>query len=448
MQTLSGAASDDRMRKARRDGLYLLSLGAAVFLLLGFALESAARVSTADFRLVYYSARCILDGHDPYQEADLHRTYLVEGGQTPNDTPMTRKTETQFIYPPTAFSVTLPFAMLPFKLAQVFWLLVTAASMIGAGFLMWELSAQYAPLLAGALIGLTLANCELFLAVAGPGGIAIGFCVMAAWCFVRDRFALIGVFLLALSLMLKPHDSALIWLCFLIAGGSYRKRALQTLAVVVGISLPLLAWISYLVPGWLHELGANLAANSAHGALSDPGVSSAAGHGIAMIISLQTIFSFFLDEPGFYNLSSYLVSGVLLAIWLVKMIRSQTSGDGLLFALAAVAPLSMLPVYHRLDDSKVLLLMLPACSLLWRERGAFARLAALVTTFQILLTSAIPWAIFLALIKRVHAPQPGWGTQCVIALQVLPAPLILLVVGVFFLWMYLRRDNDMVRTPK
>jgi hypothetical protein len=436
------------MSKARKDGLYLLLLGAAMFLVLGFALENAARVSTADFRLVYYSARCLLTGHDPYRESDLQKTYLAEGGETPNDTAITRKTETQLIYPPTAFSVTLPFALLPFKAAQVLWLLVTAASMIGACFLMWELSAECAPLLAGALIGLTLANCELFLAIAGPGGIAIGLCVTAAWCFLRERFTLIGVLLFAFSLMLKPHDSALIWLCFLLAGGSYRKRAMQTLAVVLGISLPLLIWVSFLVPDWLHELKANLAANSAHGALSDPGVSSAAGHGVAMIISLQTIFSFFLDLPGFYNWSSYLMSGVLLAICFVKMIRTQTSRDGLLFALAAVAPLSMLPVYHRLDDSKVLLLMLPACSLLWHERGRFARLAVLVTAVQIFLTSAIPWAIFLALIKRVPAPQSGWETQIAIALQVLPAPLILLIAATFYLWMYLRRENGSECTPQ
>ena len=180
------------MIKARTDGLYLMILGTAIFLLLGFALENAAPVSTADFRLMYYSARCLLEHHDPYNPGELEHVYQAEGGASPHDTAMTRTTETQYIYPPTAFSITIPFAVLPFRAAQILWLLATAGSLTLGAFLMWEVSAQYAPLLSGALIGLTLANCELFLAIAGPGGIAIGLCVAAAWCFVRERFVVSG----------------------------------------------------------------------------------------------------------------------------------------------------------------------------------------------------------------------------------------------------------------
>ena len=41
-----------RMKKARMDGLYLLLLGSAVFLLLGTALESVSPVSMIDFKVV------------------------------------------------------------------------------------------------------------------------------------------------------------------------------------------------------------------------------------------------------------------------------------------------------------------------------------------------------------------------------------------------------------
>jgi len=36
---------------------------------------------------------------------------------------------------------------------------------------------------------------------------------------------------LRVSVAIKPHDAGLVWLYFLLAGGVYRKRALQTLLV-------------------------------------------------------------------------------------------------------------------------------------------------------------------------------------------------------------------------
>jgi hypothetical protein len=424
--------------KAGKDGLYLMLLGAAVFLLLGFALERSMPVSTADFRLMYYSARCLLNHHDPYQESELRKTYEEQGGATARDTPMTRKTETQYIYLPTAFSITVPFALLPFGVGQIVWLLATAASMLLGAFLMWEVSAQWAPLLSGALLGFSLANCELFLAIAGPGGIAIGLCVAAVWCFIRERFVLFGVVALAVCLMLKPHDGALVWLYFFLAGGIYRKRALQTLLSLILMSAPALAWTSHVAPGWMREFLVNLAANSAHGALSDPGVSSAAGHGIAMIISLQTVFSFFYDNPSFYNWASYLLCGLLLIVWIRRVRRDPGAPQIAWLALAPVAALSMLPVYHRLDDAKMLFLVVPACCLLWSRTPDLRRSAAMITTAQIVLTCAIPWAIIFALIKRVPPSKSTLVHQLLIAVQVMPAPLILLLVAVFYLWVYLR----------
>jgi hypothetical protein len=429
------------MIKARTDGLYLMFLGTAVFLLMGFALENAAPVSTADFRLMYYSARCLLEHHDPYNPGELEHVYQAEGGTSPHDTAMTRTTETQYIYPPTAFSITIPFAILPFRAAQMLWLLATAGSLILGSFLMWEVSSKDAPLLSGALIGLTLANCELFLAIAGPGGIAIGLCIAAAWCFVRERFAASGVLFLAISLMLKPHDSGLVWLYFFLAGGTSRKRAVQTLLVIVALSLPVFAWISYVAPHWLQGLHANLVANSVHGGLSDPGAASAAGHGIAMIISLQTVFSFFRDDPRFYNSASYFVCGVLLVAWAIATGRSRCSPRSAWFAIAPIAALSMLPVYHRLDDAKLLLLTVPACTMLWIKGGLIARIAVLLNTAQILLTSGIPWAIFFALVKRMQFSETAFTRQFLVVFQVFPAPMILLVLATFYLSIYVGIAN-------
>ena len=54
------------MTKARLDGLYMLLLGSVAFLLLGIAMESAAKSPLADFKALYYPARCLLEHADPY----------------------------------------------------------------------------------------------------------------------------------------------------------------------------------------------------------------------------------------------------------------------------------------------------------------------------------------------------------------------------------------------
>jgi len=151
------------MTKARRDGLYLVLLGSAIFLMVGSALENAVPVSTVDFRVVYYSARCLLEHRDPYNESDLDYVYRTQGGATAKDSPQIRRSERRYNYFPTAFPITLPFAILPFGPAHLLWLAFTAGSIILASYLMWDIGADCAPILAGALICLSLANSELFL---------------------------------------------------------------------------------------------------------------------------------------------------------------------------------------------------------------------------------------------------------------------------------------------
>ena len=77
------------MNKARMDGLYLLLLGSAIFLFLGTALESVSPVSMIDFKVVYFSARCLLHHSDPYNESDVLRTYRAEAGSVHRSPPAT-----------------------------------------------------------------------------------------------------------------------------------------------------------------------------------------------------------------------------------------------------------------------------------------------------------------------------------------------------------------------
>jgi hypothetical protein len=331
--------------------------------------------------------------------------------------------------------------LLPWAPAHILWLTVTFASLILASFLIWTLAADYSSVLAGAFVCFLLANSEVLIITGNAAGIVTSLCVVSVWCFVRNRFVLAGVLCLAISLAVKPHDTGLVWLYFLLAGGVYRKRALQTLIATAVFSLPGVLWAWRVSPHWMQEMHANLLAYSVHGGTNDPGLASGGAHGLGMVVSLQAIFSFFRDDPHFYNPASYLVFGLLFLIWMIVTLRSRTTPGNLWLALAAIAALSMLPVYHRQYDTKLLLLTVPACAMLWVERGFIGWLALLINTAGFVLNGDLPWVIFFALIKSLHPPTAGFSGQILIGLEVFTTPAILLVMAAFYLWVYVRRSS-------
>jgi hypothetical protein len=259
-----------RMTRARLDGLYFLLLGSLVFLLLGIAMEPVVSAPLTDFRGLYYPARCLIQHHDAYTEGEVLRIYRAEGGDHPSDSKETRQVATRDPYPPTAFTFTVPLAMLPWGPAHILWIALTAGSLIFASFLIWNLGADYAPILSGALIGFLLANSEFLIITGNAAGIAISLCAVAVWCFLQERFVPAGILCLAISLAVKPHDAGLVWLYFLLAGGVHRRRALQTLFVTIAISLPGVLWVWLTAPHWIQEMQTNILAYSGHGSLTEP----------------------------------------------------------------------------------------------------------------------------------------------------------------------------------
>ena len=427
------------MTKARLDGLYLLLLGSVIFVLLGVIVESSAVVTTVDYKVVYYSARCLIQHIDPYQENEVLRIYQAESADRPLESEKVRQIVSRYMYLPTAFAVTVPFALLPWGPAHILWLTLTIGSVIVASFLIWNVGADFAPIVSGILIGFFLANSEVLVVLCNPAGIAVSLCVVAVWCFIRERFVPAGILCLAVSLVVKPQDAGLVWLYFLLAGGVYRRRALQTLVATLALGLPGILWVWSVAPNWLQEWRSNILAFSVHGGINDPGPASTGGHGLGMLVNLQAVLSVFRDDPHFYNPVSYLICVPLLLLWLIVTLRSRPTPAKAWIGLAAIAALSMLPVYHHLYDSKILLLTVPACAMLWAEGGLIGWLALLVNTAGFALNGDVTWAIVLGLIGRLHMPPSGLSEQLLIVLQVFPAPLILLVIGVFYLWVYARR---------
>jgi cell division protein FtsW (lipid II flippase) len=76
--------------------------------------------------------------------------------------------------------------------------------------------------------------------------------------FLEERFVWAGILCLAISLAIKLHNAGQVWLYFLLAGGVYWKRALQTLLITAVLGLAAIAWVMPIAPHWMQELHSNI----------------------------------------------------------------------------------------------------------------------------------------------------------------------------------------------
>ena len=428
----------------------LLCLAFSVSLAYQMRLSEPGRTVMVDFGGVYYGARCALRHIDPYDPVAVLQQFQSEGGRflaNPNAARESRFAVTWDVYLPSALFVVIPLALLPWVVAQNLWILLTAALLALAAVLMLNLGGKAASLLSCCLIGFMLANCELLFKVGNVAGVAVSLCAIAAWCFINRRYELAGVVLLAISLLLKPHDAGFIWLFFLLSGGIMRKRALQTLALTAVLGLCSALWIAHSSPHWTRELHANLAAVSLPGGTSDPGLSGITSRGIVPIISLQSDLSIFDSGSRFYSPAAYTLGGILVLIWAIAVLRKPFSRQGALLSLASASVLTLLPIYHRTYDAKLLLLTVPACASLWIARDPKRWTALVLTAAGIFFTSDIPIALSLKLAEPLPNNPPALPGKLLDLALLRPAPVFLLALGCFYLWTYLQYPSRRAILP-
>lgn len=404
-------------------------------------MERILDVSMLDFKGVYYSASCLLRGSDPYKPGEVLRLYQLSAADHSSDPEVVRQVLAQYFYLPNAFAITAPMALLAFGPAHLVWMALNAASLILAVVLIWDVGEKYAPLLTASLIALLLATSGSVLAIGNAAGMAVGLCVVGAWCFLRQRWVAVGVLCMAISLTVKPHDSFLVWFYFLLANNACRKRALQTIVLTVLIGLPGILWVSHVAPNWSQELKSSMAANSEAGGLSDTGSASDAGRVSDSVINLQSDFSVFFDDRRLADLATYLICAPLFLAWAVTTLRSRFSPENAWFALAAIAAVSMLPVYHRQHDAKLLLLTVPACVMLFVEGGPIGWFALFATLLTFVLIGDL--SLFrVLLVRKLPVFGAGLMGKIMTVVFIRPVPLVLLVISVFYVWVYLLRNRE------
>src|SRR6185437_11347872 len=248
---------------------------------------------------------------------------------------------------------------------QNLWMVLIAGLLALAAALTWDLGGSASPPVWACLAGFLLLNWELPLVIGNLAGVAVSLCIIAVWCMLRERFVWAGVVLLAVSLVMKPQDAGFLWLYLLLAGRPTRKPALQALAVAAVLGICAAAWIHPVSPHWVQELRHNLVVTSAPGAVNYAGPSGASNGTAGLIIALQGTFSIIWENARFYNLASWLIGGSMILAWAIAVLRRPTTPEGTRLALATIAVLTLLPVYHRPDDAVLLLLTIPACAMLF-----------------------------------------------------------------------------------
>jgi hypothetical protein len=425
------------MGKWHRDGLIWVLLCVAISVLWGI---SIGRGGTAwiDFRAVYAGTRCLIHEHNPYNVSDLKSEYLSEDGQRPPDTPFNLQAITLYVNVPTTFVIVAPLAMLSWGPAHILWMLVLGCAFILAILLMWRVGARHTAPVSTFLACILAVNCASIFAAGNTAGIVVGLCGIAVWCFLENRFVRVGVLCLGLSLAIKPHDAGLVWLYFLLAGGVYRKRALQSVAITAVIGLAAVLWLWHVAPHWMHDWSTNLATISARGGMNEPGPNSFSGRSVYTVVDLQAAISIFRDDPGFYNLVTYLICGTLLLVWSIWTLRTRVSISKTWLALAAATAFTLLVTYHRPWDAKLVMLAIPPSCMLWTRRGGLGKTAFWITTAAVLFAGDFPLAVLKTIADSLHVNRSGFGGQLLSVVLIRPESIALLAMGIFYLWTYLR----------
>lgn len=424
------------MTSTHRNGLLWVLLSMAISIIWGVAIGRGGNAWN-DFRGLYAASRCLIHHRNPYNVGELTREYMSEDGQRPPDKPEFLEAIVLCVNVPTTFVIVAPLAAFSWGPAHILWMLGTGCAFILAVVLIWNVGARYDPRVATFLACILAVNCEEIFAAGNAAGIAVALCGIAVWCFLEDRFVWGGVLCLGLSLAIKPHDAGFIWLYFLLAGGVYLKRALQSALITAAIALVAVVWVSHVAPGWVHNWNANLAAISTPGGINDPGPNSVTGSSIYTVVDLQSAISVFRDDPRFYNAATYLICGTLSLIWMIGTLRTRFAAQKAWFALAAGSAFELLITYHRPWDARLVMLAIPACCFLWARSGRLGKIAFLVTVAGILFAGVLPLASFKTLADFLHTTTADFGAQFLTLVLRRPEPIALLLIGVFYLWVYL-----------
>jgi hypothetical protein len=347
-----------------------------------------------DFASPWASARQWLTGGNPYDNEPLWETWSASRGAFDTD-----HTFWVALMPPGAYAVLAPFAALPAGVAGVVWLLVSAASVFAI--LACTLSLARIPagsLTAWLLVAAALASApvQTIVTVGQLSLPVIALAILAMWLARGGRDLLAGL-ALGLAAAVKPQLVAPFFLYY----AFFARWRLLLPAAVLAFGINLLAVAPMQLRGipWWADWSRNMQIASAPGGPNDP---TASGPWRNQMIDLRAWFYTLTEAHHLVTAKALLVSLALAAAYVALLARRRQRGprhDAPL-ALATLAALTLLPVYHKMYDATLLVL-----ALAWALRalqGPGPRGVA-VATLLALCVFLVPFDFLPLLMKRTNA---------------------------------------------
>jgi hypothetical protein len=427
------------LEKQRIDKICVF-LGALCFLSISALHLQTAILNGVDFKTVYSSSKCLLDGCNPYDSTDLLKEYIKGNGDMSPTSDLSAFRPYQALYPPSSLFWVLPFALLPWKTAVVLWVTIIGLLFTAAAFLMADLCDYWTSPIPQLLLGLFVATSTMLLTTAQPSGMAISLCAIGVWSLIRNRATTAGVICFSLSLALKPQIGGLVLIYFLLAGGTRKGRAVTVLLLAALFCVPGVLWAAR-VPAaahWIHDMSTNLEGSAARGNINDPGPTS---YNSPLVTDLQSVVAVFDDVPKVYNPVTWAIVGSLLLVWAFAAWRATPSLEKDALGIATIACLCLLPIYHRHYDVRLLILTFPAVALMLKEGRSTAMIAVLGSLAAIGGSHPTFLRDHLAL-----DPQRLGALKTILLLHA--SPLVLLFSGIFYLVCFaqLLYDKNVVST--
>jgi len=353
-----------RSVKFRRPDIYWLVLCLSALIFFSVAVERFhAFHSAIDYIPVYTGARCLLHGCNPYNTSQLEQQYLEADGRADE---LPAWNEEIPLYPPSTLLVLSPLSLLRFPVARVLWILLNGCLFAISAGLILSICSRAHRWLATLLASLMLVTSGILLALGNPAIFAISLLIIGCCLLLRGRLLPLGAFLLMLSLAVKPQIGGLIVLALIAMKIRWRYAVL---AVAGAFALLLTAGLILSMhprsSNWTSGLSGNISSTLGPGGHNDPRPD---GKRAIADINLQAVTSVFFADQREFNAVAYAVFLALLMVWVMAVLRTNTSPEMHLLSVAALAALSLTPVYHGFYDTRMLLISVPAVVIVYQKR--------------------------------------------------------------------------------
>jgi hypothetical protein len=380
-----------------------LTVGCVVVLALALAIADAIRQSHVkgvqnpnDFVTLYAGSICVAHACNPYSVPDLDSVLVKARG-----TSIRQDWSDQLpIYPPTTFVLLLPLSFLSYKSATIVWYSLSLAIYVFG--LCWAYlfspalrETQLTVRVGIVLLGLHFPKMLQCLGFGNPSLIVTGLLLFCVFDGAESR-KILRLVCIAIACLLKP-PLTLPLAALVLFKDSKRTRDGWIATAVLALMFLVLVLYSFLPTGmahWLVDLSQNLALGGRGG--MNP---SLRGTPSNTMLNIATLPGYFVTNPVSIRLISFAAVAALAILYLVALNRVRKSAlwgtRGYLLAVATLAMLTLLPVYHRFCDIGVLLLAVP-----WVIQGFSQR-----PKWQMFVSPLLLALLYFSWERRIHLDQ-------------------------------------------